>query len=208
MPLYKETRSWWLFTDFLRKLRFLRTSSRVLRTQLRSKKKRPSPKKGGPFLFAPRDGHKTNEIDIKNHVFFNIILDKITLPSGLFLRSKSYLSNLYIKQNLSKREIARRLNSSHSTVIEALRKAGIHKNNTNNIQKRKGQIPYGYDYKKGELIKNNKEQEIIGMIKQLKLNGSSLRTIAMELNHKLIPTKNNGTWQANTIRKILQRNRT
>ncbi len=160
------------------------------------------------FVTAPRDGHKTNEIDIKNHVFYNIILDKITLPSGLLLRSRSYLSNLYIKRNLSKREIAKRLNISHSTVIEALRKAGIHKNKPNNIQKRKGQIPYGYDYKKGELIKNNKEQEIIGIIKQLKLNGLSLRGIARELNEKLIHTKNNSTWQANTIRKILQRNRT
>jgi hypothetical protein len=41
------------------------------------------------------------------------------------------------------------------------------------------------------------------MIKQLKSNGFSLRGIARELNKRLIPTKNNGVWQANTIRKIL-----
>jgi len=134
----------------------------------------------------------------------NLIIGSILLPSKLLLRSKSYLLNLYLRQKLSKREIARQLNVSHSAVIEALRKAGIHGNILNG-NKRKGQIPFGYDYKDGKFIKNQKEQEAIRLIKQLRANGLSLRGIAKELNKNLIPTKNNGIWQANTIRKILQR---
>jgi len=69
----------------------------------------------------------------------------------------------------------------------------------------KGQIPFGYDFIDNELKENPQEQEIINLIIQLKSQGFSLREIANELNKKLIPTKNNGIWQANTIRKILQR---
>ena len=128
------------------------------------------------------------------------------MPSNLLLRSKSYLLNLYLGQKYSKREIARQLKVSHSSVIAGLRKAGIHGNILDTTNKRKGQIPLGYDYIDGQLIKNEKEQETIRMIKQLNSNGLSLRGIGKELNKRLIPTKNNGIWQANTIRIILNRN--
>ncbi len=134
-----------------------------------------------------------------------LILDKVPLPSKLLLRSKSYLYNLYIKQSLSMREIARQLNVSHSTIIETFKRLGIQKNSSNNNTKIPGQIPFGYSYKNGKLEKNEKEQEVIGTIKQLKSNGLSLRGIARELNQKLIPTKNNGIWHANTVSKILER---
>ncbi len=133
--------------------------------------------------------------------------DKIPLPSKLLLKNKSHLYRLYVKKKLSKREIARILNVNHSSVIQRLREFGIYRpeENPNKKNKIKGQIPYGYDYKNGKLVKNKEEQEVIRKIKQMRATGLSLREIARELNKKLIPTKNNGIWQANTIRKILQR---
>ena len=83
--------------------------------------------------------------------------------------------NLYLKQKYSKREIARQLNVSHSSVIAGLRKAGIYGNILDTRHKRKGQIPFGYDYIDGKLIKNEIEQKAILMIKQLKSNKFSLR---------------------------------
>ncbi|RKX81679.1 MAG: hypothetical protein DRP58_11550 [Spirochaetes bacterium] len=62
---------------------------------------------------------------------------------------------------------------------------------------------FGYNY--GKLEKNEEEQEIIRVIKQLKSSGFSIRGIAGELNKRLIPTKNNGIWHANMVRKILAR---
>ena len=82
---------------------------------------------------------------------------------------------------------------------------GIHENSPNKGHGIKGQIPFGYNYKNGRVEKNEEEQEIIRVIKQLKSNGFSLRGIAKELNKRLIPTKNNGIWHANTVRKILGR---
>ena len=103
------------------------------------------------------------------------------------------------------REIARQLNVSYSTIIEAFKRLGIQKNSSNNSTKIPGQIPFGYNYKNGRLEKSEEEQEVIGTIKQLRSNGLSLRGIARELNHRLIPTKNNGIWHANTVSKILER---
>jgi hypothetical protein len=52
------------------------------------------------FSFAPPEKQKAN-IDL------SLILDKIPLLSKILLKSKSCLTNLYIKQNLPMREIAR-----------------------------------------------------------------------------------------------------
>jgi hypothetical protein len=43
------------------------------------------------------------------------------------------------------------------------------------------------------------------MMRQYRAGGMSLREIAGNLNLKLIPTKQNGVWQANTVRGILTR---
>ena len=120
-------------------------------------------------------------------------------------KSKSYVSNLYIKRDLPIREIARQMNVSHSTVIECLRRLGIHDKGSKKRIIIQGQIPFGFDYKNGKLVKNKEEQEVIRIIKQLRSSGLSLRGIARELNKRLVPTKHKGIWQATTVSKILER---
>jgi IS30 family transposase len=123
----------------------------------------------------------------------------------MLLRSRSYITNLYIKRDLPIREIARQMNVGHSTVIECLRRLGIHDKSTRKRVRFQGQIPFGYNYKNGKLEKNKEEQKVIRIIKQMRASGLSLRGIARELNEKLVPTKNNGIWQATTVSKILSR---
>lgn len=72
-------------------------------------------------------------------------------------------------------------------------------------QRRKGQIPFGYLLVDHRLTRSAMEQAGIRLIRQLRANGMSLRAIAEELNHRLIPTKNHGLWQAATVKKILDR---
>jgi hypothetical protein len=127
----------------------------------------------------------------------------IQLPPLVQLRSKSYLERLYLNQHLSIREIARLTEVSHSVVLEAINRFGIPQNG--NEHKHPGQIPFGYDYTDFHLVKNKTEQEAIRMIRQLRASGLSLWKIAGELNRRLVPTKNSGIWQANTVRKILTR---
>ena len=54
-------------------------------------------------------------------------------------------------------------------------------------------------------MKNAGEQQVIRLIRQLHAGGASLNAIARELNRRLVPTKNAGLWQANTVAKILRR---
>jgi len=123
----------------------------------------------------------------------------------MLLRSRSYITTLYIKRDLPIREIARQMNVSHSTVIECLRRLGIHDKGARKRDRYQGQIPFGYNYRNGKLQKNKEEQEVITIIKQLRSSGLSLRGIARELNKRLVPTKNNGIWQAATVSNILSR---
>ena len=92
---------------------------------------------------------------------------------------------------------------SHSTVLAALSRFDIPLNG--NGHKRPGQIPFGFDYIDYQLVKNRAEQDIIRMIREYRAGGLSLRQIANQLNQRLIPTKNSGIWQANTVKKILSR---
>jgi hypothetical protein len=54
-------------------------------------------------------------------------------------------------------------------------------------------------------VKNGAEPQVIRLIRQLQVGGESLHGIARKLNRRLVPTKNAGLWQANTVGKILHR---
>ena len=65
-------------------------------------------------------------------------------------------------------------------------------------------IPYGYDYKDGELLTNNNEAIIVQQIFTNYLDGWSMNKIAEDLNSQNIPTKQNKTWASQTISRILK----
>jgi hypothetical protein len=79
-------------------------------------------------------------------------------------------------------------------VLEALDRFGIPLNG--NGHKRTGHLSFGFDYLNHQLVKNSAEQAAIRMMRQYRAGG---------LNLRLIPTKNSGIWQANTVRDILAR---
>ncbi len=127
----------------------------------------------------------------------------IPLASVLGLRSRGVLEQLYTGEHLSAGEIERLLGVSHAGVLEALGRFAIPRNG--NGRERTGQLPFGFDYLDHQLLKNGAEQAAIRMMRQYRAGGLSLREIAGNLNLKLIPTKQNGVWQANTVRGILAR---
>ena len=64
-----------------------------------------------------------------------------------------------------------------------------------------GRVPYGFDLAPDgiNLVENQKEQEALSIMRQLRAEGLSLRKIGAELTRRGIPTKNGGPWQAMTI---------
>ena len=127
----------------------------------------------------------------------------IPLPPVMFLRSKGALEGFYTRDQLSARAVSRIAGASRSGVLKALDRFGIPRNDGG--RKRTGPMAFGFDDINHQLMKNATEQAVIRMMRQYRAGGLSLREIAGNLNQKLIPTKQNGIWQANTVRKILAR---
>lgn len=67
-----------------------------------------------------------------------------------------------------------------------------------------GSPPLGYEARDKNLIKIQKEFEVVKYIRNLKRRGLSLRQIVNRLNEKGISTKRGGSWYAGTVRYILQ----
>jgi hypothetical protein len=88
-------------------------------------------------------------------------------------------------------------------VLAALRRCGIPKNGRDRTHP--GQLPFGYDYRDYRLVKNQAELGVIRLMQQGRAGGLSLRQIAGQLNQRMVPSKDGGTWQANTVRLILER---
>jgi len=127
----------------------------------------------------------------------------IPLPPLLRLRTKSSLEQLYTGERLSAREISRLAGASRSGVLKALDRFNVPRDR--NRPTRTGPVPFGFDYTSHQLVENEAEQAEIRKMREYRAGGLSLRKIAGNLNLKLIPTKHNGVWQANTVRAILAR---
>lgn len=69
-----------------------------------------------------------------------------------------------------------------------------------------GNTPYGFrkDVKKGPLIKDPQEQEIIAEIKRLRATGLSLRAIVKTLNDRGTPSRKS-RWHLSTVADLLKR---
>ena len=87
---------------------------------------------------------------------------------------------------------------------EALQRFGLGKKEKPECR-HPGQIPFGWEWLEGRLVKNADEQKTVRWIRQMKKAGKSLNGIAKVLNELNVPTKNGGTWQANTVRKMASR---
>ena len=68
-----------------------------------------------------------------------------------------------------------------------------------------GGVPFGFKKDPDNfLLPNEHEQEVIGIVKTLKLEGMSARQIANQLNDRGIKSKKGRTWQATQIIRILE----
>ena len=112
---------------------------------------------------------------------------------------------MHERDGLSVREIARRLDVSQSSVLAALGKLGIATDCGSNGHAVRGQVRFGRDRRDARLVRNGAEQQAIRLMRLLHDGGSSLNGMALELNRRLVPTKNAGLWRTHTVAKILRR---
>ena len=88
-------------------------------------------------------------------------------------------------------------------VAERTTTALQHKKATN--QKYCNQTPYGFEAVEGRLIQVKQEVEVVAEIQAARSSGSTLQSIADNLNGRGIPTKTGKVWQAATIHLLLKR---
>jgi len=113
------------------------------------------------------------------------------------------LERLYTREHVSAREISRLAGASRSGVLKALDRFSIPRDRDRRT--RTGHVPFGFDYTNHKLVVNDCEQAAIRMMQQHRAAGLSLRQIVATLNRAFISTKQEGLWQANTVREILAR---
>ena len=145
-------------------------------------------------LLHPNGRFKTETI--------TLLRDRIALPGILLLKSRAFLMRLYHREGLSTNAIARRIGVGQSTVSDAIQRHGLAKPPEHHT-KRPQHVPFGYDFRRGTLVQNRKEQQVIRQVRQLRSAGLTLRDIAAHLNRKLVPTKRGGVWDATSVRRLL-----
>jgi DNA invertase Pin-like site-specific DNA recombinase len=70
-----------------------------------------------------------------------------------------------------------------------------------------GHAPYGSDFgTDGHLVENDREQQIITLMRQFRADGMSFRGIASRLDREGIAPKRGRRWDHTTIKSILKRN--
>ena len=72
---------------------------------------------------------------------------------------------------------------------------------------RSGATPYGYCYLDGQLVVDDKEQQILHRIVEMRTNGQSFRAIARALNDQRKPTRHGKTWKHEVVKQIYIRAR-
>jgi hypothetical protein len=132
-----------------------------------------------------------------------LIEDVVPIPPVLTLRSRGVLGPLYAREHISAREISRMAGASRSGVLNALDRFSIPRERDRPV--RNGHLPFGFDFVNRQLVENEAEQAAIRLMREYRVGGLSLRDIAGVLNKEFVPTKQNGAWQANTVRKVLAR---
>ena len=115
------------------------------------------------------------------------------------LDTQSAMGRFFFTLTAALAEMERRL------IGERTKAALSHKRSRN--EKTGGDVPYGYDLTPaGILIKNDEEQKVIRLIRNLNRDGYSLRRICRELEQAGHLTKRgNSVWHPQTISDILKR---
>lgn len=138
-------------------------------------------------------------------IFLKPIIHAIT-PFYLdpLFKNKFFLTQKYVVEGLSARQIALEIFSSKMAVLDALKRFGIPIRQPHQHHGHPSQPRYGQKYQKNKLKEHKTEQRVIRVVRELCEKGLSLRQIAGVLNEMKIVTKGKGKrWHQEMVRRIL-----
>lgn len=134
---------------------------------------------------------------------------KTSVISGIqcvpLVKDWNFLHRKYVVEGLSPAEIGRLCFSSRTSVKKYLREFGIPLRMGDN-RKTRSQLGFGETWKGRRIVVHKREQELIGKMQKLRVEGLSYWKVASVLNAWGIPTKTRkGKWSAKQVHQILVR---
>lgn len=119
-------------------------------------------------------------------------------------KNKFFLTQKYVVEGLSARQIAKQIFSSKTAVLEALARFEIPIREVHQHHGHPSQPRYGKWYRRNRLVDSKVEKRVIWIIKDLRMKGFSLRKIAQILNEMSVATKCQGkAWHPEMVRRVL-----
>jgi hypothetical protein len=119
-------------------------------------------------------------------------------------KNKFFLTQKYVEEGYSARQIAQEIVSSKTTVTAALAKFDIPIREQHLPHGHPSQPKFGEQIRKGRSVVHLVEQRVIETVRKLKVEGLSLRKIAEVLDQMKVPTKERGKkWHPEMVRRIL-----
>lgn len=119
-------------------------------------------------------------------------------------KNRIFLTQKYVVEGFSARQIARGIFSSKMAVLEGLARFGIPIREPHYHHGHPSQPRYGKKLQNNELVDHENEQRVIQVIKELHDKGLSLREIARFLSKMKIATKCRGkAWHPEMVKRIL-----
>ena len=119
-------------------------------------------------------------------------------------RDPIFLHQKYVVEGLSITQVAMQIFSSKEAVRKGLLRAGISIREPHDAHGNLSQTRYGERVIKGRTVRLKVEEQIISVIKDLRVRGFSLREIGRTLTKMRVPTKCRGkAWHPQMIARIL-----
>ncbi len=126
----------------------------------------------------------------------NVLISNFSITSIIYLEkpqiTKAVLTEKYIQNSLSMREIARHFSCSKTHIRDKLVEFEIPLRSAYKLPKNCDDRVYGKHKVAGKLINNKKEQAVIKAIIKMYEGGLSANKIAQNLNYMNVPTKKKG----------------
>ena len=134
------------------------------------------------------------------------LLDSLEFTFNFFNINPEILKDLYIKQNLSSRQIASRFRTSKSSVLKKINELGFKKEQHPKPAINPKNPPYGYKFKGGKLVQNSTEIRICKSVVKLKESGFSYRAIVRHLeDNKILNRHQKIKWSHTVVSKIYRK---
>jgi len=114
---------------------------------------------------------------------------------GQSLNTASAMGRFFLSMMAGMAELERNLISERTCVALAHKKA--HK-------EAYAPTPYGFDREGNSLKENERELQVVALVKEMRTQGWSFRKIAGALNEQEIPAKQGGRWHPGTIKYLVE----